>query len=40
LQTFKLLKCMQNLHQSMWDHEMWFFDWPLKDEKLLIGQVV
>jgi hypothetical protein len=34
--TFKLLRWMQNLHQSTWDHEILYTDTHSKDEKLLI----
>jgi hypothetical protein len=34
--TFKLLKWMQNLHQSTWDHESLYTDRSSKDEQLLI----
>jgi hypothetical protein len=34
--TFKLLRWMQNLHQSTWDHEILYTDRSLKDEQLLI----
>jgi hypothetical protein len=33
--TFKLLRWMQNLHQSMWDHEIFYTDRSSKDEQLL-----
>jgi hypothetical protein len=35
--TFKLLRWMQNLHQSMWDHEILYIDRSSKDEQLLMG---
>jgi hypothetical protein len=35
-QMFKLLRWMQNLHQSMWDHEILYTDRFSKDEQLLI----
>jgi hypothetical protein len=33
---FKLLRLMQNLHQSMWDHKLFYADRSLEDEQLLI----
>jgi hypothetical protein len=33
---FKLLRWMQNLHHSMWDHEILYADRPSEDEQLLI----
>jgi hypothetical protein len=36
--TFKLLRWMQNLHQSTWDHEILYTDRSSKDEQLLIRQ--
>jgi hypothetical protein len=34
--TFKLLRWMQNLNQSTWEHEILYTDRSSKDEKLLI----
>jgi hypothetical protein len=34
--TLKLLRWMQNLHQSTWDHEILYADRSSKDEQLLI----
>jgi hypothetical protein len=34
--TFKLLRWMQNLHQSTWDYEILYTDRYSKDEQLLI----
>jgi hypothetical protein len=34
--TFKLLRWMQNLHQSTWDHESLRTDRSSKDEQLII----
>jgi hypothetical protein len=34
--TFKLLRLMQNLHQSTWDHEILYIDRSSKDEQLFI----
>jgi hypothetical protein len=34
--TFRLLRWMQNLHQSTWDHEILYTDRSSKDEQLLI----
>jgi hypothetical protein len=34
--TFKLLRWMQNLHQSTWDHEILYTDRSSKDEQLLV----
>jgi hypothetical protein len=36
--TFELLRLMQNLHQSTWDHEILYTDRSSKDEQLLIRQ--
>jgi hypothetical protein len=33
---FKLLRWMQNLHQSKWDHKILYTDRPSADEQLLI----
>jgi hypothetical protein len=33
---FKLLRCMQNLHHSMWDHKVLYADRSLEDGQLLI----
>jgi hypothetical protein len=33
---FRLLKWMQNLHQSMWDNTVFIADRSLEDEQLLI----
>jgi predicted nucleotidyltransferase len=33
---FKLLRWMQNLHQSTWEHEILYADRFLKDKQLLI----
>jgi hypothetical protein len=33
---FKLLKWMQNLHHSTWDHKILYADRSLEDEQLLI----
>jgi hypothetical protein len=33
---FKLLRWMQNSHQSTWDHEILYTDRSSKDEQLLI----
>jgi hypothetical protein len=38
--TFKLLRWMQNLHQSMWDHGILYTDRSSKDEQLLIRPVL
>jgi hypothetical protein len=35
-QTFKLLRWMQNLHQSTWEHEILYTDRSSKDEQLLM----
>jgi hypothetical protein len=34
--TFKLLRWMQNLHQSTWDHETLYANRSSKDEQLLM----
>jgi hypothetical protein len=34
--TFKLLRWMQNLHQSTWDHEILYTDRSSNDEQLLM----
>jgi hypothetical protein len=34
--TFKLLRWMQNMHQSTWDHENVYTGRSSKDEQLLI----
>jgi hypothetical protein len=34
--TFRLLRWMQNLHQSTWDHEVLYSDSSLKDEQHLV----
>jgi hypothetical protein len=34
--VFRLLKWMQNLHQSTWDHEILYADRFSKDEQLLV----
>jgi hypothetical protein len=34
--TFKLLRWMQNFHQSTWEHEILYTDRYLKDEQLLM----
>jgi hypothetical protein len=33
---FKLLRWMQNVHQSMWDHGILYADKPSEDEQLLL----
>jgi hypothetical protein len=33
---FKLLRWMQNVHQSMWDHGILYSDRPSEDEQLLL----
>jgi hypothetical protein len=37
---FKLLKWMQNLHQSAWDHKILYSDSYLEDEQLLISPLL
>jgi hypothetical protein len=34
--TFKLLRWIQNLHQSTWDHAILFADMSSKDEQTLV----
>jgi hypothetical protein len=34
--TFKLLRWMQNLHQSTWDHEILYPERSSKDEQILM----
>jgi hypothetical protein len=34
--TFKFMRWMQNLHPSVWDHEILFADTYSNDEQLLI----
>jgi hypothetical protein len=36
--TFKLLRWVQNLHKSTWDHEILYTDISSKDEQLLMRQ--
>jgi hypothetical protein len=36
--TFKLLRLMQNLNQSTWEHEILYTDRSSKDEQLLMRQ--
>jgi hypothetical protein len=37
---FKLLRWMQSLHQSIWDHKMLYADRSLEDGQVLIGSLL